>query len=147
MSDETNAQAEAPARQEETPQATDWKAEARKWEDRSKANHAELEQARSALAAAEDAARRAQEQAGELEARVSQESTLRVKEHLLMDAGLPRDLASNIVGDDEEAWRGSVERFAALRAPSEPVRTQNPAQSGQSATPSDDEVGRAFFGL
>ena len=42
---------ETPA-QEQT-QETDWKAEARKWEERSKSNHHELQSAQTALSEAE----------------------------------------------------------------------------------------------
>ena len=63
-------------------------------------------------------------------------NTLRAKENLLVDAGLPRDLASNVVGDDEEAWKNDVQRFAALRGEVRQERTPDPAQA---AAPQIDE--------
>lgn len=81
------------------------------------------------------------------EQELSQLTTLRAKENLLIDAGLPRDLAPSVVGDDEEAWKSTVERFAALRGEAAQERRPNPAQAATSPAPSADEAAKSFFGL
>lgn len=55
-------------------------------------------------------------------------STLRTKENLLIDAGLPRDLAPSVVGDDEDAWKTTVERLSSLRGEASQERRPDPAQ-------------------
>ena len=136
MSESENPTVENQSAEPAQQDGTDWKAEARKWEARAKANLSELEQARTSLTSAEAAAQQAQQAASEREAQLAQVSALRSKEALLVDAGLPRDLADNIVGDDEDAWKASVERFAALRGEVRQERTPDPAQA---AAPQIDE--------
>lgn len=147
MSESENPTAENQSTDPAQQDGTDWKAEARKWEARAKANLSELEQARTSLTSAEAAAQQAQQAASEREAQLAQVSALRSKEALLVDAGLPRDLADNIVGDDEDAWKASVERFAALRGEVRQERTPDPAQQADNITLSEDAAARAFFGL
>ena len=125
---------------------TDWKAEARKWEARAKANLSELEQARTSLTSAEAAAQQAQQAASEREAQLAQVSALRSKEALLVDAGLPRDLADNIVGDDEDAWKASVERCAALRGEVRQERTPDPAQTAEPQIDERTALANRIFG-
>lgn len=125
---------------------TDWKAEARKLEARAKANLSELEQARTSLTSAEAAAQQAQQAASEREAQLAQVSALRSKEALLVDAGLPRDLADNIVGDDEDAWKASVERFAALRGEVRQERTPDPAQTAEPQIDERTALANRIFG-
>lgn len=136
-----SAQAESQAQD-----ATDWKAEARKWEARAKSNLSDLEQTRSALATTETAAQQAQRIAEEREAELHKVTALRAKEALLVDAGLPRDLAPNVVGDDEEAWQASVERFASLRAPSTSDRRPDPAQAASVETDPRAVLAEQIFG-
>lgn len=115
--------------QQVTPEATDWKAESRKWEDRSKTNFTELEQARAALAESQAAARQAEEAAARYQSELTQQTALRTKESILLDAGLPRDLAVNLIGDDEETWKAQAANFAALRSGAPTERRPDPAQS------------------
>lgn len=79
------------------------------------------------------------EKAAEVEAKATAEAqalaklagfeNLRTKENLLLDAGLPRDLAGNITGEDVEEWKTSVERFVALRGTGVQERRPDPAQA------------------
>ena len=73
--------------------------------------------------------------------------TLRAKENLLIDAGLPRSLAPSVVGDDEAAWQNTVQQFAQLRGDVRQERTPDPAQAANTTTPSEDAAAKAFFGL
>lgn len=145
MSESENPTAENQSAEPAQQDGTDWKAEARKWEARAKANLSELEQARTSLTSAEAAAQQAQQAASELEAQLAQVSALRSKEALLVDAGLPRDLADNIVGDDEDAWKASVERFAALRGEVRQERMPDPAQQATNAPDDPNKEAAAFF--
>ena len=144
--DQAAEQADAP--QEETAKPdTDWKAEARKWEARAKQNLSDLDQTRNDLNAAQTAAEEAKQAIEDRDRQIATVSALRTKEALLVDAGLPRDLADNVVGDDEQAWQASVERFAALRGSERAPRSPNPAQTADTPTPSKDDAARSFFGL
>ncbi|PWH05200.1 hypothetical protein DEO23_14055 [Brachybacterium endophyticum] len=74
-------------------------------------------------------------------------STIRTKENLLIDAGLPRKYAPQVVGDDEEAWKSSVQSLAELRGEAPQERRLDPAQAADPAEPSADAAAREFFGL
>lgn len=89
----------------------------------------------------------ADDMVAELEGKYSDLAALRGKETLLAEAGLPRDLAANITGDDEDAWKTSVERFSALRTQAGQERRPDPAQAATTPTPSPDDMARDFFGL
>ena len=146
MSESENPTVENQSAEPAQQDGTDWKAEARKWEARAKANLSELEQARTSLTSAEAAAQQAQQAASEREAQLAQVSALRSKEALLVDAGLPRDLADNIVGDDEDAWKASVERFAALRGEVRQERTPDPAQTAEPQIDERTALANRIFG-
>lgn len=66
------------------------------------------------------------------------------KETLALEAGLPRDFARFIVGDDEEAWKENATALAALRDGGTP--RVDPAQSAQGFD-DDDALARAFLGI
>lgn len=105
----------------------------------------ELEETKAALQLSEEAAKTAEAEHAEL-------STLRSKEGLLLDAGLPRTLAANLVGETEDDWKASVETFTSLRGESKdttPEKKPDPAQSSDlnNTTPTEDAVAKAFFGL
>lgn len=74
-------------------------------------------------------------------------NTTRAKENLLIDAGLPRDLAANVTGDDEDAWKASVDRFTEIRGEASQERRPNPAQAANPPEQSQDAAARSFFGL
>lgn len=71
--------------------------------------------------------------------------TTRAKEELLEQGGLPRNLSRYVIGEDEEAWKASVEELATLRG--KPAHQPDPSQSDGAtpAPPSRDEQARSFF--
>ena len=71
-------------------------------------------------------------------------SNARAKENMLIDAGLPRSLAANIIGDTQEDWEKSVTAFAELK--SSGTKPHDPAQSADN-TPTNDPAAAArdFF--
>ena len=71
-------------------------------------------------------------------------SNARTKENMLIDAGLPRSLAANIIGDTQEDWEKSVTAFAELK--SSGTKPHDPAQSADN-TPTNDPAAAArdFF--
>ena len=71
-------------------------------------------------------------------------SNARTKENMLIDAGLPRSLAANIIGDTQEDWEKSVTAFAELK--SSGTKPRDPAQSADN-TPTNDPAAAArdFF--
>ncbi|UEJ82648.1 hypothetical protein Bra3105_17745 [Brachybacterium halotolerans subsp. kimchii] len=81
------------------------------------------------------------------ESELSELATIRAKENLLIDAGLPRKYAPQVVGDDEEAWKNAVQSLAELRGETPQERRLDPAQAADPAEPSADAVAKQFFGL
>ena len=80
-------------------------------------------------------------------AELEQVSTLRAKEALLVDAGLPRDLADLVSGSDEDALKTSVERLAALRGPGAAQdRRPDPAQAASVETDPRAALAEQIFG-
>lgn len=143
---------QAPARAAEKGEdGTDWKAEARKWEQRAKehskaaARLAEIEDANKTEAQrAADAQRAAEERAVQAEARA-------LRREVALEHSLSKEDAALLDGiTDEEAVRALAARLAA-RGPD--VQTP-PAGFGidlngrtDSNTPTKDEQARAFFGI
>lgn len=74
-------------------------------------------------------------------------NVLRSKENLLIDAGLPRKYAAQVIGDDEAAWNDSVNALAELRGAGSQERRPDPAQVAEPAEPSDDAQAKQFFGI
>lgn len=81
---------------------------------------------------------------------LSRDSVIR-KQSLLSDAGIPLDYVDNVTGADEDAWKESVTRLAALTNASGAQRVPDPVQaarnSGGATAPSKDEEARGFFGV
>ena len=72
-------------------------------------------------------------------------SNTRAKENMLIDAGLPRSLTANIVGETKEDWEKSVAAFAELKSSgTKPKR--DPAQSADNSPTNDPSAAaRDFF--
>lgn len=77
----------------------------------------------------------ARESLSSLEPRASQAEALATKYRVALDAGLPRNLAERLVGDDEEALKADAEALKALIGTTAPTpdfdqgqRTPPPAQ-------------------
>ena len=80
----------------------------------------------------------------------ARESVIR-KQSLLSEAGIPLGYVDNVTGADEDAWKESVARLAALTQASGTQRVPDPVQaarnSGGDTAPSKDEEARNFFGV
>lgn len=74
---------------------------------------------------------------------------LRTKENMLYTAGLDPKYVSQVVGDDEDAWKASIDNLLDLRAQGAQDGAPNPAQAAgqQSTEQSQDEVANEFFGF
>lgn len=73
--------------------------------------------------------------------------SLRTKENLLVEKGLPRDLASFIPDGDETDMTSVVEKFASLRQTENASAPPNPAQVAEPAPDPDAEAAAFFEGL
>ena len=71
------------------------------------------------------------------------------KHQLLSEAGLGLDYADQVVGDDPDAWKGSVAKLQKLAGSSTVQRTPDPVQVAAGGTPPVDKnaEGKAFFGV
>lgn len=135
---------ETPA-QEQT-QETDWKAEARKWEERSKSNHAELQSAQNALSEAEGKIGSLTETVNELTGRVEAfekaEARAKLTREIADREGVPADA---LRGDTEEELTAHARDLKKLL---EPVVPYVPSQDRQpSDSPRDEmrEFARSLF--
>lgn len=105
----------------------------------------ERDQAVTRVAEFEQAGSVAADEKKAVEDQLRDERTLRAKEHLLVDAGLPRDLAQNLTGD-EEAWKNTVERFVALRGEVTQDRRPDPAQAAAPQLDEREVLAKSIFG-
>lgn len=79
------------------------------------------------------------------EAELTALQTLRTKENLLLDAGIPATFAANITGDDEEAWKADIARLAELRGGAPQNYTPDPAQAAGNENDVDPQAEAAAF--
>lgn len=149
---EPAAVTEAPAEPDATPdpsaEVEKWKAQARKNEERAKANAAaakELAELKAAqmtesekLAAERDAAR-AEAEAAKAEAAAVKLDALRTS--IATEKGLPADLAARLIGGDEDAIRADADKLiSALPKPEAPGARPPATESAE------DALLRAFLG-
>ncbi len=80
------------------------------------------------------------------ESELSEFNTLRTKENLLIDAGLPRKFASQVVGDDEDAWNDSVQNLVELRGGASQERRPDPAQAAEPQIDERAALAEQLFG-
>lgn len=72
--------------------------------------------------------------------------TLREKEDLLEDSGLPRSYAKYVQGEDSDSWKTAVAELAELRGAGQSTFKQDPAQApNPPAPPTRDDVARTVF--
>lgn len=81
------------------------------------------------------------------ESELSEVNTLRTKENLLIDAGLPRKFAAQVIGDDDESWKTSVNDLLELRGGAAQDRRPDPAQAAPDKPADGDQAARNFFGV
>lgn len=130
---------------------TDWKAEARKWEKRSKENadkakaYDELqEQSKTELEKAREQADSYKKQVDELNAKAERDAA---RAKVAKDTGVPAEL---IAGDDEDSMRAFAKALADWGRPSSAPRTKRPgsfaADAGDSGDAAKRELARRIFG-
>lgn len=106
--------------------STDWKAEARKWEDRSKANYEELQQLKQKVQSQGDAQsdlEKALDRLNALEQSVAEKDIQLMKQAVATEKGVPVDI---LVGSTEEELSAHADKILAFRgdAPAGAVITQ-----------------------
>lgn len=108
------------------------------------AKAAELEKVR---AEHDEFVKSAEASIAERAAEVEKINTLRSKELMLADAGLPRDYVDMVHGDSEDDIKTSVQRLSALRGTGETQdRRPDPAQVAEPVVDRREEAARQFFG-
>jgi hypothetical protein len=124
-------------------EATDWKAEARKWEKRSKENaekamaYDELQaQSKTDLQKAREQAAAYKKQVDELNAKAEQQ---RARAKVSEETGVPADL---IMGADEDEMRAFAQKVAEWRKPPSAPRSKRPGSFSSAAGSSLDEAKR-----
>lgn len=130
---------------------TDWKAEARKWERRSKENaekaraYDELqEQSKTELQKAQEEAAAYKRQVDDMNARAEADAA---RAKVAKETGVPAELIS---GADEESMRAFAKALADWGRPSSAPRTKRPgsfaADAGDSGDAAKRELARQLFG-
>lgn len=135
---ETQTQDAAPQTDESKPAETDWKAEARKWESRAKANHDAARQ----LAELQDAQRTDAEKLADAQATIKRfeaaEQRRSWADEVSSDTGVPANLLS---GDTLEAMRSSAEALTTWAAE---TRKTHPAID-HTRTPNTSDTASTFM--
>lgn len=117
----------------ESQDTTDWKAEARKWQDRAKKD-AERLKAVEARVKTLLTPEQVQDTAAELEASKREIAELRlrdVKREIGAETGLPKDLWDRLSGADAEEIRADAERLKTVVKPSTPAADAKKGQAAQ----------------
>ena len=118
---EDNTGTEVTAEAETADEQVDWKARARLWEERSKANHAKLQELEPLAAKAkelEDAAKtdleRLTEQLNASQARVDALEAEKARLGVIAKHGIPEEFQDLVQGRDAESLSASAEKVRAL---------------------------------
>lgn len=136
---------------EGAPDNTDWKAEARKWERRSKENadkakaYDELqEQSKTELQRAQEQAAAYKRQVDELSAKAERDAA---RAKVAKETGVPAEL---VFGADEDEMAANAKALAAWGKPSSAPRTSRPgkfsADAGDGRDAAKRELARQLFG-
>jgi hypothetical protein len=115
------AQADTPPAAAPAQDATDWKTEARKWEDRAKANKAELEAQQQAIADSQKSAeQKAAEALAAAQASASTAAAKALRYEVAAAKGLDLTLASRLTGSTLEELEADADALMALIPPKAP---------------------------
>jgi hypothetical protein len=129
------AQADTPPAAAPAQDATDWKTEARKWEDRAKANKAELEAQQQAIADSQKSAeQKAAEALAAAQASASTAAAKALRYEVAAAKGLDLTLASRLTGSTLEELEADADALMALippKAPEVPSTPVGPTVPGQ----------------
>lgn len=143
MAENEERQEPQPAPETE-PHGTDWKAESRKWEERSKANRAELEAVRSQLdelrgeqAKRSDAAERAAKAEAEVERMRAELERSALVSRVAESRGVP---ASLLHGDDEAELEASADALMAFARSASPAYPADSGSGGAAAPMSVESI-------
>lgn len=130
--------------------ATDWKAQARKWEERAKANaekarsYDELQETqKSELQKAQEAAKKLQDELDGVKRKAALDAA---RQAVAKEAGVPADL---VAGDDEDSMRAFAKAVAAFAKPGpapKPPATGKFASDGSGETDAKAALARQMFG-
>lgn len=117
-----------------TDGATDWKAEARKWEQRAKDNVSAADELAKLKDAEKTEVQKAQERAAQLEKELGSERTARLRTEVAAAKGVP---ASSVTGSTREEMEAAADELLAWRGGDDSSRgTGGGFGSGASATDS-----------
>lgn len=115
MSDTTEATTtEAPAETTAPAQETDWKAEARKWEDRAKANKSAAERLAEIEEASKSEAQKLAERAEAAEAALAAAKADALRLSVIARHGIPEDYQEFVTGTSEEELTARAEKVQKL---------------------------------
>jgi len=121
-------------------EATDWKSEARKWEQRAKANASAADELTKLKEAEKTELQRLQERAEQAESRLAQSEVQNMHARLAAEFGIPVEA---IHGDDEDTARQSAQKVVEWASSTFQPKKRTPSRGLQSgASPSDRLSGK-----
>lgn len=127
-----------PPAQEDT---TDWKAEARKWENRAKTNKDKADQFDQLQQANKTEAEKQADRLAELETSAATATGKALRLEIALDLGLPKAWALRLQGDTEDELRADAKAILAdLKQPTPPVASppkERPGVPGSQAAPQE----------
>lgn len=141
MSDETttadNATEAAEASTEAPAQEIDWKAEARKWEQRAKDNKSAAEKLAEIEEASKTEAQKLAERAEKAEKALAEAQAEALRNSVLAQYSIPADYHEFVVGATEEELVAKAEKVQKLieAQNAEPAATKHVAVTGEGKTP------------
>ena len=118
-------------------EATDWKSEARKWEQRAKANASAAEELTKLKESEKTELQRLQERAEQAEARLAQTEIQSMHARLAAEYGVPVEA---IHGDDEDTARQSAQTVVEWASSTFQPKKKAPARGLQSGASSSDRL-------
>lgn len=119
---------------------TDWKSEARKWEQRAKANASAADELTKLKEAEKTELQRLQERAEQAESRLAQSEVQNMHARLAAEFGIPVEA---IHGDDEDTARQSAQKVVEWASSTFQPKKRTPSRGLQSgASPSDRLSGK-----
>lgn len=116
---------------------TDWKSEARKWEQRAKANATAAEELTKLKEAEKTELQRLQERAEQAEARLAQSEIQSMHARLAAEYGVPVEA---IHGDDEDTARQSAQKVVEWASSTFQSKKKAPSRGLQSGASSSDRL-------
>lgn len=133
------AEAQQPADDDRTvdKESTDWKSEARKWEQRAKANATAAEELTKLKESEKTELQRLQERAEQAEARLAQTEIQSMHARLAAEYGVPVEA---IHGDDEDTARKSAQTVVEWASSTFQPKKKVPARGLQSGASSSDRL-------